>query len=529
MNLGYSSGLILHPTSLPGEFGVGEFGVEVVRWLDSMESMGQRIWQVLPLGPTGYGDSPYQSPSAFAGNPVLIGIELLLQQGLLADADLAPLHALATDRVDYEHLLPIKNTVLRQAARQFVKVGGLVNEAFLKFCSDEKFWLDDYAVFAAIKEREQGRPWWEWPDPWRGYSPMLVTWARQELAAAFEEKRVLQFFFHQQWRAMREEARRRGIVVLGDVPIFVAQDSAEVWSQQHLFQLDANGLPTVVAGVPPDYFSATGQRWGNPLYHWPVHERSHFGWWTQRMGKALELYDWVRVDHFRGFVDYWEIPASEPLATKGRWMPSPGRELFRALKSAFSDHLNVVAEDLGVLSAEVTALREEFGFPGMRILQFAFGTDPGAPQFLPETYVENCVAYTGTHDNDTVNGWFHDTGGSSLRTAGQCENERQYCLRHLGIPGREIHWELIEVLLRSKAGAAIFPVQDVLGLGPESRMNTPGTTFGNWCWRIRRDQLTPSIKERLRSLTDDAGRRPARPDENAALHPQPTVNTRPSS
>jgi 4-alpha-glucanotransferase len=379
-------------------------------------------------------------------------------------------------------------------------------ESFRSFCAGEALWLDDYAVFAAIKEQEQARPWWEWSLPWRDYSPEMVARAREELASAFDEKRVLQFFFHLQWLEARKEAARRGIIVLGDVPIFVAQDSAEVWSQRHLFQLDDQGLPTVIAGVPPDYFSATGQRWGNPLYDWPVHLSDGFAWWKQRMAKALELYDWVRVDHFRGFVDYWEIPASEPDAVKGRWMPSPGRQLFQALRTEFGERLNVVAEDLGVLSEAVTALREELGFPGMRILQFAFGTDPGAPEFLPEAYVDNCVAYTGTHDNDTAVSWFHDTGGSSLRSPEQCDRERRYCLRHLGIPGREIHWEMIDVLLRSKAGAAVFPMQDVLGLGAESRMNTPGTTSGNWRWRLQQGQLTGPIKERLRLLTQATGR-----------------------
>ncbi len=508
MRLDCESGILLHVTSLPSRYGVGEFGQPVIDWLDQMLGMGQRIWQVLPLGPTGYGDSPYQSPSAFAGNPMLIGIGLLVEAKWLAEVEVVPLTGLPTNTVAYEQLIPIKNALLQTAAQRFLRYarGSPAHDRFEQFCRQESGWLDDFAAFAAVKERETLRPWFAWPDAWRNYSADALAHAQRLLEDVIAEKKVIQFFFREQWVEMRKAAARRNIWILGDIPIFVAHDSAEVWSDRSLFQLDAKGEPTVVAGVPPDYFSATGQRWGNPLYDWPVHERNGFEWWARRLGKAIELYDWVRVDHFRGFVDYWEIPAEEPLAIRGRWQPSPGQALFEAMRRRFGDHLNIVAEDLGVLSREVIALREAFGFPGMRILQFAFGTDPGAATFLPEAYVRNTVAYTGTHDNDTVVSWFHDRGEHSMRSPEQCEQERQACMRHLGIPGREIHWEMIDVLLRSRAGAVIFPLQDVLGLGSEGRMNVPGSTTGHWRWRLQPGQLTPVIQERLRQATLGAGR-----------------------
>lgn len=508
MTLDFESGILMHVTSLPSRFGVGEFGAPVIAWLDEMVEMRQCIWQVLPLGPTGYGDSPYQSPSSFAGNPLLIGTELLCAQGWLSEPELAPLTQLRSDTVEYEKLIPIKSALLQTAAQRFLAraVDSPERKRFEQFREIEKNWLDDYGVFAAIKEQESLRPWFEWPEPWRTYSAETLNHARLMLAEVIAEKQVLQFFFHEQWSNMREAAVERGIRILGDIPIFVSHDSTEVWANRELFHLDDKGDPTSVAGVPPDYFSATGQRWGNPLYHWPAHERSGFEWWSRRLHRAMELYDWVRVDHFRGFVDYWEIPADEPLATRGRWQPSPGEELFRTMRDSVGDSLHIVAEDLGVLSAEVTRLREQFGFPGMRILQFAFGNDPGAPTFLPEVYVRNTVAYTGTHDNDTVVSWFHDKGNNSTRSPEQCAKERRDCIRHLGIPGREIHWEMIEVLVQSKAGAVMFPLQDVLGLGSDGRMNVPGTTTDNWRWRLQSGQLTREIKQRLARVTLSAGR-----------------------
>jgi len=410
MMLDHASGILMHVTSLPSRYGIGEFGRPVIEWLDQLVAMRQSIWQVLPLGPTGYGDSPYQSPSAFAGNPMLIGIELLVEARWLSEREAAALMELPDGSVDFERLIPIKSALLQTAAQRFLRYseGSPARQRFEQFCRREAAWLEDYAVFTALKERETLRPWFDWPEPWRHYSLDHLARARRALEDVVAEKKVLQFFFHEQWLTMRKEAARRRLWILGDIPIFVAHDSAEVWSDRTLFQLNGDGDPTVVAGVPPDYFSATGQRWGNPLYDWPVHQRSGFEWWAKRLGRAMDLYDWVRVDHFRGFVDYWEIPADEPLATRGCWRPSPGRELFESMRQRFGDGLNIVAEDLGVLSEEVTALREAFGFPGMRILQFAFGTDPGAPAFLPEVYVRNTVAYTGTHDNDTVVSWFHE-------------------------------------------------------------------------------------------------------------------------
>lgn len=501
-----ASGILLHPTALPGPYGIGEFGQPVIDWLDQLVAMGQTFWQVLPLGPTGYGDSPYQSPSSFAGNPLLISIGLLCEEGWLTREEVEPLTRLPSDHVQFEPLIPMKTALLHQAARRVLALpdGHDLRRQFRSFCESEAWWLDDFAVFASLKERHDLKPWFEWPAPDRNQGPGRRPF---DLTRAIEQIKVLQFLFHEQWQAMRGAAQRRGIRIIGDIPIFVAHDSAEVWASRDLFQLDAAGQPTVVAGVPPDYFAVAGQRWGNPLYEWAVHQADDFAWWRRRIGKALDLYDAVRVDHFRGFVDYWEIPASEPTAIKGHWRPAPGRELFTVLREEFGDRLQIIAEDLGVMSRQVDELRDAFGFPGMRVLQFAFGTDPRSKRFLPQAYVRNCVACTGTHDNDTIVGWFNDKGTGSLRSAAQCERERRACLARLGIPGREIHWEMIEVLLRSQAGAVIFPLQDVLGLGTGARMNTPGTATGNWRWRLKPDQLTTRIQQRLGNLVLQAKRK----------------------
>jgi len=498
----------MHVTSLPSRFGVGELGRPVLSWLDEMAEMQQVVWQVLPLGPTGYGDSPYQSPSAFAGNPLLIGLEILCEEGWLHRAELEPLESLSKALVDYEKLIPIKSALLQTATQRFLTTppGHEARKDFHSFCVDESSWLENYALFAALKDRECLRPWWEWPAEFRDFTDKNVESARKLVTDVVEEKKVQQFFFYRQWTAMCQAAADRNITILGDMPIFVAHDSAEVWSGRQMFHLDPDGQPTVIAGVPPDYFSATGQRWGNPLYNWTLHKQDDFAWWTSRLRRALALHDSIRIDHFRGFVDYWEIPASETSALNGRWMPSPGKALFETVEKNLGEQLPIIAEDLGVLSQEVASLREEFGFPGMRILQFAFGTDPLAHTFLPEAYVQNCVAYTGTHDNDTVVGWFHDEGSSSLRSSDQCERERRYCMSHLGVAGKEIHWEMIEVLMQSRAGLVMFPLQDIMGLGSDGRMNVPGTTTGNWRWRLESGQLNSATKQRLATATRKVGR-----------------------
>ncbi len=501
------SGILLHPTSLPGPHGMGELGPAAIDWLDQLCEAKQNLWQVLPLGPTGYGDSPYQSLSSFAGNPLLISLDLLVEDGLLEKDELDIIPKMPPGEVVYEKIIQPRQALLQKAAQRFLyeaPVEGL--SAYERYRHRERWWLDEFAFYKALKERNKLRPWSDWPEGLARRDPAILKDAFERYHDAIEEHKALQYFFETQWQRVRKAANDRGIRIVGDVPIFVAHDSADVWAHRDLFELDDKGQPTVIAGVPPDYFSSTGQRWGNPLYRWEVHAADNFGWWRTRMRKTLERVDLVRVDHFRGFAAYWEIPASEPTAIKGRWAPSPGRAFFDALKQDYPRGLPIIAEDLGNITEDVIALRDGFGLPGMRILQFAFGTDPMAHTFVPEAFEENCVAYSGTHDNDTVAGWFYDEGKASSRTPQECEAERKACLEILGSDGVQIHWTFIETLLNSKAGAVIFPAQDVLGLGSEARMNTPGVPSGNWRWRMLEDQMDELVRHRLRDLTESARR-----------------------
>jgi 4-alpha-glucanotransferase len=445
-----ASGILLHPTSLPGRYGIGDLGREAYRFADWLAASGQRIWQVLPLGPVGYGESPYQLFSAFAGNPLLISLEEL---GL---DDLRP-PAFPEDRVEFERVVPWKMARLREA---------WAGARWQQPAAGEQFpWLDEFARFMAFKAANRGRPWWEWhpkvePDP-------------DEIVF----QKFLQVEFFRQWRRLKEYCAARGIRMMGDVPIYVAKDSADVWARPEPFRFD------VVAGVPPDYFSATGQLWGNPIYRWDRMAEDGYQWWIERMRAALEMFDSVRMDHFRGFEAYWEVPADEATAIKGRWVKGPGAALFYALRKALGK-LPIVAENLGVITPEVEAIREEFGFPGMAILQFAFGKDPQAPSFQPHNYPRNLAAYTGTHDNDTVMGWWHSAGGDSTRTANDVVREKGRACAYLATDGREMNWVMIRALLASVADTVVFPMQDVLGLGSEARMNTPSVASGNWRWRM---------------------------------------------
>ena len=484
-----ASGALLHPTSLPGEHGCGDAGPQAhafARWLHDAR---QRWWQMLPVGPVGYGNSPYSALSAFAGNPLLISIDRLVAEGLLPLSALADKPSFPEGRVDYGAARAWRDRALRTAFQAFQKRTS-DRPAFEVFCGENAAWLEDYALYAAVKRARRERPWTEWEPDLRARDPEALDRARHALREEVAQQRFEQFLFARHWRALRDECAMLGVGLIGDIPIFVAHDSADVWAHRELFFLDAQGQPTVIAGVPPDYFSATGQRWGNPLYRWDVLEQTGFRWWLQRFARSFELFDAVRLDHFIGFTRYWEIAASEPTAQNGRWVPAPGAKLFEALGPA-----QLIAEDLGAVTPEVTALRDRFGFPGIKLLQFAFGTDPQAPTFLPHNYPRASVAYTGTHDNDTTAGWF----------AKLPADERRNALSYLGTPGRDISWEMIHCVWASVAALAIAPVQDLLGLGTEARMNHPGTPQGNWEWRLRA-LPDKDVQERLRALTLTYGR-----------------------
>ena len=508
MTLPRASGILLHPTSLPGSWGIGEIGPQATAFIHDLAAMRQQYWQVLPLGPTGYGDSPYQSFSSFAGNPLLISFDALLADGLLLRAELENFPALPEDRADFGALIPARIGVLRAVTRAFVqRASAALQDEFKKFCARHAGWLDDYALFMALKAAHGGGSWLDWPGELARRAAAALAAARDRWRAEIEDVRIQQFLFDRQWQALRQLARQSGIQIIGDVPIFVAQDSADVWAHRELFFLDDAGRPTVVAGVPPDYFSATGQLWGNPLYRWDVHARSGYAWWVARLRRTLELVDLVRLDHFRGFEAYWEIPAGEPTAIHGRWVKGPGANFFAVVRDALGG-LPLIAEDLGLITVEVHRLRDEFTLPGMRILQFSFGHLGHEPALLPEAFPENCVVYTGTHDNDTTCGWFRaEPGASDTRPAAAVLAERKYMLQYLHKrKDSNINWAFIDVAFRNRARLAIVPLQDVLGLGSAARMNTPGKPAGNWQWRVCAGALTPALRRRLASLTTAAGR-----------------------
>ena len=506
-----ASGLLVHPTSLPGPHGCGDAGLPSARFAAWLARAGQRWWQLLPVGPVGYGNSPYSALSAFAGSPLLVSLDALVPLGLLRAADLRPPAPLPDARVDYPAAAAFRLDRLRRAFAAFraLPARSRLVKSFHSECESSSAWLADWALFAALKDAHGGRAWTAWAPELRDRRKPALRAAAARLADELDFRRFEQWLFTTQWRALREACAAQGVALLGDAPIFVAHDSADVWSGRELFKLGARGEPTVVAGVPPDYFSATGQRWGNPLYRWATLRRSGYAWWLARLRLSLERFDALRLDHFIGFTRAWEIPAASPIATRGKFVPGPGRHFFRAVEAALGG-LPFVAEDLGLVTPAVAALRDEFGLPGLRLLQFAFGTDPQAPTFAPHAYPRRAVAYTGTHDNDTTLGWFHDRGGPpGLRTPAQCEKERRAALEYLGRDDdRDVHWAMIREVLKSPAGVAIVPLQDPLGLGSKARMNLPGTVAGNWEWRVPPGSLTASLAARLARLARVYGRAP---------------------
>jgi len=495
MELKRSSGILLHPTSLPGPFGVGDLGPEAVRFLDALSESGQSLWQVLPLNPPGYSDSPYQCYSAFAGNPLLISPERLVEWKLLTPKMIADPPEFPHGRVDYDAVGGYKNGLLKKAYKRFHE-----DESYAAFREENASWLDDYALFMALLEHHDGKPWNEWEPGLAHRDPEAMDGARNDLAERVGFYAFSQYLFYRQHGELKREAAERGIMLIGDIPIFVAHNSADVWGNQDLFFLEPDGRPNVVAGVPPDYFSRTGQRWGNPLYRWDVMARDGYAWWIHRLRMTLTLYDLVRIDHFRGFEAYWEIPASEETAVNGRWAPGPGAKFFRAVRSQLGDTA-IIAEDLGVITPKVEALRDRFGLPGMKVLQFAF-SDP-SNVYLPHNYTtSNCVVYTGTHDNDTTLGWWNSLD----------REDRKFVQAYLGKRVSEPSWEFIRLAFSTIARLAVVPLQDPLGLGSEARMNTPGTNVANWAWRFDTGAFTGEIRSRLRELTRLYGRLPEEGD-----------------
>lgn len=491
-----SSGILLHPTSLPGPHGIGDLGDSAYRFIDFLAAAGQHLWQVLPLGPTSLGNSPYTSFSAFAGNPLLISPDRLVACGHLTIEDVQETPVFPADRVRYGEVIDWKNKLLERAFTQFSQTASAADRvSFAVFCETSQYWLEDYVLFMALHEAHGMRPWPTWPQDIAKRHPDAINWWRNHLTHRLSFHRYIQFVFSNQWSAVKGYASERQIAIMGDIPIFVAHHSADVWANPALFYLNETGYPSVVAGVPPDYFSKTGQLWGNPLYRWDEMANRGYSWWIERFRAAFSLVDYVRVDHFRGFEAYWEIPAHHKTAVRGHWVPGPGTRFFEAVRAAFGE-VPIIAEDLGLITPEVHRLREACGFPGMKVLQFAFGSD-AANTHLPHNHSSHAVVYTGTHDNDTTLGWFSDP---------RLKKERTAALRYMGVSANEMPWPFIRLALASVADTAILPLQDVLGLGSDARMNIPGLPSDNWAWRYTDGQLADAPVKRLRELTEIYGR-----------------------
>lgn len=480
-----ASGILLHPTCLPSRFGIGDLGKSAYEFVDFLAASGQTLWQVLPLGPTGYGNSPYMCFSAIAGNHLLISPELL--QDLLQAEDFANLPNFPSDHIEFDRVIPTKLHLLRIAFSRFNK-----SPEFMNFCTSQKAWLDDYALFMAISASHGGESWHTWEPAIAHRTPTAIAEWQHKLAPEIEFHRFLQFQFFSQWTALKTYANQKNISLIGDIPIYVAHNSADVWANPNTFALDpATSTPALMAGVPPDYFSETGQLWGNPVYNWQELQKDSFRWWIERFQSMLQYVDMIRIDHFRGFEAFWQVPAGETTAIHGEWQPAPGMELFSTIKEVLGE-LPILAEDLGVITPEVEALRDHFAFPGMRILLFAFGGD-SQNSYLPHHYIKNSMVYTGTHDNDTALGWWQRAS----------HNERQLLLNYVGMSGiEEVHWVLIRLALASVADLAVFPLQDLFGLDNSARMNIPGTATDNWGWRYATsDLLTLELSDRLKNLT----------------------------
>jgi 4-alpha-glucanotransferase len=501
MKLPRASGILLHPTSLPSRFGIGDFGGKAYEFVDFLAGTGQKHWQVLPLGQTGYGDSPYSSFSAFAGNIYLISPEKLAENGFLSDEDIQNMPEFPADRVDYGAAIDFKLAILRKAFENFRSTEDeAVVAEFHKFCDENGFWLEDYTLFRALKLALDHRPWWEWDQPLRDREEEAMATARKVHDDEIFAQKYYQFEFFRQWMSLKTYANEKGISIIGDLAIYVSRDSSDVWCNPGEFKLNEDRSPKVVAGVPPDGFSKTGQLWGNPIYDWDAMRLNGFRWWVTRFAVMWKTFDIVRIDHFIGFTRAWEVPGGDKTAERGTWATVPGRELFTILRKTLGD-VPMIVEDLGEVTPEVEELRDSFELPGMCILQFAFG---GGPDNIhrPHNYIKNCVVYTGTHDSDTVAGWYK----ARKRKRGGNPEEADFCRRYLMTDGREIHWDFILAALASVANTAIMPLQDILGLDNKARMNIPATNEGNWQWRFKDGQINEETSNRLRELTELYGR-----------------------
>ncbi|MBF0531851.1 MAG: 4-alpha-glucanotransferase [Candidatus Omnitrophica bacterium] len=495
------SGILLHLSSLPSAFGIGDAGPAAYRFVDFCYKAGQTYWQILPLNPVvqGFGNSPYSSISAFAADPLFISPECLIREGLCVAADLHRCRSgeQHPERTDYEAVRALKMPLLQSAFQQFKNASRFEHD-YAVFCKEENAWLDDFALFIVLRAHFKEQSWTAWTPDIRHRLPVAVAKYRAAFAEEIYFQKFLQFIFHRQWKELKEYARHKNVKIIGDIPIYVSLDSVDVWSNPSMFQLDAEGQPLCVAGVPPDYFSQTGQRWGNPVYNWTYLKDNHFAWWVDRLRHNFRLYDVARIDHFRGLVGYWAIPAAEPTAVNGQWEPVPYEDFFQTLTQIFS-RPPIIAEDLGILTDDVKEVMARYHFPGMRILLFAFSGDQETHPYLPHNYVRNCVVYTGTHDNNTVRGWFeNEASPEEIRNLNAYLKREVTCL--------EVPWLLIRLAMNSRARLSLFPLQDILGLGKANRMNTPATTQGNWQWRFLENQLTDDITVKLRELTHKAQR-----------------------
>jgi len=505
MSFPRSSGILCHPTSFPGPYGIGDLGKGAYDFVDWLKAAKQQLWQVLPLGPTGYGDSPYQSFSAFAGNPLLISPEGMVWSGLLAADALEDAPDFPAHRVDFGAVIGFRHSIYRRSFDYFKAADTpQQRDGFAAFRERQAAWLADYGLFMALKGYFGGGSWHLWPRDIRLRQPEALAYYREKLEDEATYHEYLQWVFADQWSALKKHANDLGIQIMGDIPIFVSEDSADVWSRPELFQLDTEGNPTVIAGVPPDLFSNTGQRWGNPHYRWDVMAADGYLWWRDRIRHVLTQVDIIRIDHFRGFEAYWEVPADEETATNGRWVKGPGAALFQAIQANLGA-LPIIAEDLGVITPEVDALRLQFGFPGMKILQFAFGMENN-PQYLPHNYDRNSIVYPGTHDNNTVVGYFNEADRKSA--------EKWNCLRYLGCDGSDLAWDFIRAAWASVSNQAVTCLQDVMSLGAEARMNYPSRESGNWQWRYTEGMLTDALGARLRELTEIFERAAPEPKED---------------
>ncbi len=489
------NGMLLPIASLPSPYGIGGFSKEAYEFIDLLEETGQKLWQILPLGPTSYGDSPYQSFSTFAGNPYFIDLDTLVEKGWLTkEACEASDYGDNESYIDYGRIYNSRFVLLKQA---FLNSDVLSDEKFAEFCKANQHWLPDYALYMALKNQNDGKSWIEWEEEIRLRKPEAVEYYKKELEEECNFYEFLQYEFHEQWTKVKEYAHEKGIQIVGDVPIYVAFDSADTWANPELFQLDEKNLPLGVAGCPPDAFSATGQLWGNPLYNWAYHKTTGYDWWLKRIAYCFDLYDIVRIDHFRGFDEYYSIPYGDETAVNGHWEKGPGMDLFDTVKEKLGE-LDIIAEDLGFLTESVFQLLKDSGYPGMKVLQFAF--DPSEDSdYLTYKYQRNCVVYTGTHDNDTTAGWFEKLS----------DGDREVALRYMNsfyTPKEEQHWDLIALAMRSTADTCIIPVQDFLGLGSEARINMPSTLGDNWKWRMTKGAFSEELKEKIRRMTKLYGR-----------------------